>query len=929
MRARPDLLVVRGDCNAYSGAGDPYLPFRDVMAMLTGDLEPRWLAGSISSEHARRLWVVLPLVIPALLAGGSSLIGTLVDGDALLSRAAAAMPDRSDWLERLRVLAGRAGTGAAQLEQGFLFEQCTGVLRAIAEQHPLALVLDDVQWADNASLALLFHLGRRLARPDNRILIICAYRPEELVLGHAGERHPLEKVLHEFKRSFGDVWVDLDAVDLREGRWFVDAYLDTEPNRLGEEFRAALFRRTRGHPLFTIELLRAMQERGDLLRDEADGAWTQGPELDWEELPARVEAVIEERVDQLDQRLREIATIASVEGELFTAQVVADVQNADERSLLQDLQELVKSHRLVRQQGEVQIGSHRAVQYRFGHILVQEYLYRRLSQGERRLLHGRVAAALERLYAAQPDEIAVQLTHHFLRADDYGPAFHYSSLAAEGAVRRYAHEQAITLYTQAIELAQTAGLGVAALADLQRRRGLAYEAMGDFEHACGDHESALRSSQMAGERRLEWRALLDLARLWTSRDYGQSRSLIDEALDLARRVGDAADLAGSLNWAGNWYLNAENPGVAIQHHLQALEVFEQMGDQAEVASTLDRPGLASMIRGDLSVSVDYYNRAVALFRQIKDQSGLAAALTGRGLTGSGPCILPTLVSSSRPANACSDLEEALRIARETESPSAESWALWSLSLLHTGQGEYGQALETAYSALSIASGIGHREWMAGTRSVLGALFVELFAPEEARSQLTQALALAERLQSRHWINHATGALAAACCLLNELEQAQTWLKTVLSPETAMDTVHRRTCWARRAELALMQGDPALALDIVERLIASAPGMSQGRVVTVLWKLRAEALTAVGQAEEASSLLQAAVRNARAAEERFLLWRLHASLGSLYCTMNRQSEGEQEFSTARQLAQELADTIPGQGLRDSFLQRAYGVLTPSP
>jgi tetratricopeptide (TPR) repeat protein len=340
-----------------------------------------------------------------------------------------------------------------------------------------------------------------------------------------------------------------------------------------------------------------------------------------------------------------------------------------------------------------------------------------------------------------------------------------------------------------------------------------------------------------------------------------------------------------------------------------------------VAGTLDRLGLASLIGGDLAASVGYYDRAVALFRQTNDQPGLAAALTGRGLTGSGPCILPTLVSPAQAVNARSDLEEALRIARETDSPSAEAWALWSLSLLHTGQGQYGQALATVHSALSIASGIGHREWIAGSRSILGALYVELFAPEEARSQLTQALALAERLQSRHWIDHATGALAAACCLLNKLEQAQACLEAVLSPETAMDTVHRRTCWARRAELALLQGDPTLALDIVERLIASAPGMSPGRVVTFLWKLRAEALAAAGQAEEASSLLQAAVRNAQAAGERFLLWRLHASLGRLHCTMDRRPEAEQEFSTARQLVQELADTVPGQGFRESFLQRA--------
>ena len=108
-----DLLVAWGDCSAYSGASDPYLPFRDVMGMLTGDLEARWTAGTIGRDHARRLWTTLPLVLSTLLASGPSLIGVLLDGDALLSRVSAALPDRTDWNERLGALARRAAKAAA------------------------------------------------------------------------------------------------------------------------------------------------------------------------------------------------------------------------------------------------------------------------------------------------------------------------------------------------------------------------------------------------------------------------------------------------------------------------------------------------------------------------------------------------------------------------------------------------------------------------------------------------------------------------------------------------------------------------------------------------------------------------------------------------------------------------------------------------
>ncbi len=124
---------------------------------------------------------------------------------------------------------------------------------------------------------------------------------------------------------------------------------------------------------------------------------------------------------------------------------------------------------------------------------------------------------------------------------------------------------------------------------------------------------------------------------------------------------------------------------------------------------------------------------------------------------------------------------------------------------------------------------------------------------------------------------------------------------------------------------LFQGDPALALEIVNRLIASAPGMSSGGVITFLWKLKGEALAAMGRAKRAESLLQATIENARELDERFLLWRVHASLGRHYRAMNQQMEARKEFSVARELIEELAATVPDEGLKVKFLQRASNSL----
>ena len=92
-----------------------------------------------------------------------------------------------------------------------------------------------------------------------------AYRPDDVALGRVGKRHPLAAAAHELLRHSGEESVDLDR---SKGRDFVSALLDAEPNRLGREFRERFYRQTAGHALFAVELLRGLQERGELQRDD-------------------------------------------------------------------------------------------------------------------------------------------------------------------------------------------------------------------------------------------------------------------------------------------------------------------------------------------------------------------------------------------------------------------------------------------------------------------------------------------------------------------------------------------------------------------------------------------------------------------------------------------------------------------------------------
>ncbi len=264
-------------------------------------------------------------------------------------------------------------------------------------------------------------------------------------------------MLNEFKRQYGDVWLDLGKLKTYENISFVEQYLDHEPNRLGSDFRKTLIEHTAGHPLFTVELLREMREQNNLVKE--DGEWVVGPALDWELLPPRVEGVIEERIGRLEEDLIDLLKVASVEGELFTAQVLARVSNRDERQVLGLLSaELEERHRLIHERGLIKIGDRYLARYQFTHTMFHAYLYENLSEHERMLLHADIGTALEELYSGASSQIVVQLARHYLEGGKPENALPYMIQAGDKARALYAANEAEWYYKQAADIQNERGM---------------------------------------------------------------------------------------------------------------------------------------------------------------------------------------------------------------------------------------------------------------------------------------------------------------------------------------------------------------------------------------------------------------------------------------------------------------------------------------
>jgi DNA-binding SARP family transcriptional activator/predicted ATPase len=780
-----DLVVAAGHGTAYIGVGDPYLPFREILALLSGDVEARWAAGAISREQASRLWNSLPLTAQALVEVGPDLLDTFVSSEGLLGRGIVCEPAGAEWLSRLEELleekAGAPASGGAQ--QADLFEQVSLVLAALARQTPLLLVLDDLQWADNGSIDLLFHLGRRLA--GRRILIVGAYRPEEIAAGRAGpwtasgqtERHPLEPVLHEFQREYGDITV---AVGEHEDRGFVEALVDSEPNRLGVEFRDMLFRRTRGHALFTVELLRGLEERGDLIQDD-DGRWTEGPALDWDHLPPRIEGVIGQRIGRLPEAWQQELRVASVQGEVFTAEVVARVLAIDERETVRHLSsELSRAHRLVNAESLDRLGPQTLSRYRFRHFLFQSYLYSGLDAVERAQLHQATGHELEELYGDQAEEVAVQLARHFEEAGLAGKAGEYLFQAGTRSVQVSANQEAIEHFTRGLALLNT-----------------------------------LPQTPERTERELALQLALAVP-IMATKSWGapEAAQAYDRARVLSQEIGDSSELLRAMIGERYFHNVRGEHRAALELAKQTYSLAQHSEDPLQVMLGHMELAVALVFVGEFAGSLAHVEQMVALYDPQVHRS--LAYLYGQDpAVASLSFAIYDLWFLGYPDRAMKRGEETLALAKELDHPFTSLFAMEFVARLHRWRGDVRAVQDLAEALHTLATEHGmelaeatvpmHRAWVLSQQG----------RHEEGIAQLTAALAA---WQATGMANHLPEFLAVLADMQGKAGQPEKGLSTV---DEALDIVNSTDERYYEAELYRLRGALRLTPSVGDEVGAEA------------------------------------------------------------------------------------------------------------
>jgi DNA-binding SARP family transcriptional activator/tetratricopeptide (TPR) repeat protein len=606
-------------------------------------------------------------VVRALVSAGLALDPRAAD--ALAQLPAAALAEAVPELAALRPATG--GPLDVESRRTLALEGAVRFVEAAAGADCL-LAVDDLQWADASSLAVLERAAARLPAMG----LVLAIRPEEVVPGGPAALS-LERLA-----APGRPLIRIDLGPLTE-RALGAAIADPE-------LVACVVEDTDASPMAVAELVRELAARG-AIEPGPDGRWgaaSAGAHALAREAARRGQrTTIEARVDRHPPARRELLALLALLGRPVAARLLALSVGEPAGLVLGDLDAL----------GRAELVSAGADGWSVAHDLIAEVVAGRIPATSRARLHEMLAGAL-RHEGADPSEVA----RHLAGAGDAPAAARAFAEAAAQRLRRFAHREA----EQVAEAGLALGPSEEVRSSLLEVRAEARATTGDLVGAREDIRGALAGAP-GGTRRSH---LLTRMALLASGSEDLARASELAELAMAEAGQDPAARAEALSVAAIIDMNADRRVRAGQRSEEALELFRRAGHARGIADVLDGRAMATFLGGNIRGAVVAFDRVARLF---EDSGDLLRVGTPRSTRGH------ALTFMARPREGLADARAALELARTLGHSEGEAYALWHCSEALSALGQPDEALEAATAALGIAERIGHREWTAASLRAVG------------------------------------------------------------------------------------------------------------------------------------------------------------------------------------------------------------------
>ena len=469
-----------------------------------------------------------------------------------------------------------------------LYEAVAAVLATIVAPQTLVLILDDLQWADRATLDLLGFIARH--RADARLLIIGAYRP-----GEAEGNPALQRTLTDLNRLRMLTTVTIEPLAAPTLAALAEQYLG---GPFDPQAGQVLYERSEGNPFFAEELLRDWIETGVLTRPADQWRYTAaiGPSL-----PTSISAAIRQRLARMSPDLMELLRIGVLLGRSIDVALLADLTGRDAEAIEEQLQVAVRLHML---------NSTPDGRFAFSHDLIRACLADDLTQVRRRRLHGRIGQLLEARGRAEDPQQLAELAFHFARSDDHSRGATYGQRAGAAMVQIWAAAEAAEQYRTALGL----------LSPDDERRGPLLHALGTVALLLNSPEEAISAFTAAqgwflaqGDAVAAARAIEGAGRAWWQQEaIPQARAAFELALTLLaeRPVPETVDVLVSLSSLLSLSLLQRDAGLAYAR--RALALAQQLEEPRQIAMVSRALGNGYVRAAQLTAGIGLLEEARAL-----------------------------------------------------------------------------------------------------------------------------------------------------------------------------------------------------------------------------------------------------------------------------------------------------------------------------
>lgn len=335
-----------------------------------------------------------------------------------------------------KVLHEGAADYSAEALKADLYETILPAFRASYEDGPGVVVVDDLQWADQASVDLLIHLMQLADQLP--VLFLFAFRPERQSAAWQVKIRAETEYAHRYSE------ITLSSLDATDTDSLVSALLNIEA--LPDDIRRLILRKTDGNPYFIEEVVRALVEQGAVTRTEGRLAWSMGAEVADIAIPDSLQALLMARMDRLDEATRSTLQMASVIGRSFYYRILLAISESAIK--VDDHLRALERVELLREAGRLP-----ELEYIFKHELARDAAYATILNRRRREFHLRVGEAMEALFVGRLEEHAHRLAQHFERAGDDIRAARYFEMAGDAAAALDARSEAEGHYGNAMAAA--------------------------------------------------------------------------------------------------------------------------------------------------------------------------------------------------------------------------------------------------------------------------------------------------------------------------------------------------------------------------------------------------------------------------------------------------------------------------------------------